>query len=72
MDNIDIDYTIDKFSSLLKNDPRLIRSPEQLAAIRQQRQQQAQQGTMASKRSGAEALRWAGEDSLLRASTIGR
>ena len=41
MDNIDVDYTIDKFSSLLQNDPRMIRSPEQLAAIRQQRQQQA-------------------------------
>ena len=43
MDNIDIDYTLDKFSSLMNNDPKMIRSPEQLAMIRQQRaQQQAQ------------------------------
>lgn len=44
MDNIDIDYALDKMSYLLNNDPKLIRSPDQLAAIRQQRaQQQAQQ-----------------------------
>lgn len=44
MDNIDIDYGINKYSSLMNNDPRLIRSPEMLANIRQQRaQQQAQQ-----------------------------
>lgn len=43
MDNIDIDYTLDKFSSLLNNDPKIIRSPEQLAVIRQQRQQQQEQ-----------------------------
>jgi hypothetical protein len=40
MDNIDIDYTIDKMSSLLNNDPKMIRSPEALTAIRQQRAQQ--------------------------------
>lgn len=45
MDNIDIDYAIDKFSELQNNDPKLIRSPEQLAQIRAdaQRQQQAMQ-----------------------------
>lgn len=42
MDNIDIDFTLDKYSSLMNNDPRMIRSPQQLALIRQQRQQQQQ------------------------------
>lgn len=48
MDNIDIDYSLDKFSSLLNNDPKMIRSPEALAAIRQQRQQQQQQAQQAA------------------------
>jgi hypothetical protein len=43
MDNLDLDFAISKYSSLMNNDPRLIRSPEQLAQIRQQRQQQAAQ-----------------------------
>ena len=43
MDNIDIDYSLDKFSSLLNNDPKMIRSPEELGKIRTQRQQQNQQ-----------------------------
>jgi hypothetical protein len=45
MDNIDIDYSLDKYSHLLNNDPKMIRSPEALAKIRQARaqQQQAQQ-----------------------------
>lgn len=42
MDNIDIDYALDKYSTLLNNDPKMIRSPEQLAQIRQMRQQQAE------------------------------
>lgn len=41
-DNVDFDYGIEKSSALLHNDPKLIRSPDQLAAIRQQRQQQMQ------------------------------
>lgn len=41
-DNIDFDYTLDKYSKLLNNDPRMIRSPQELAQIRQQRQQQQQ------------------------------
>jgi hypothetical protein len=52
MDNIDIDYAIEKFSSLKNNDPRLIRSPAQLQAIRAQRAQQqaqAQQADQAQK-----------------------
>jgi len=50
MDNIDIDYSLDKYSSLLNNDPKMIRSPEALEAIRAQRaqaQQAAQQAQMA-------------------------
>jgi hypothetical protein len=43
VDNIDFDYGFDKMSSLLGNDPRLIRAPQELAAIRQQRQAQQQQ-----------------------------
>jgi hypothetical protein len=58
MDNIDIDFAIQKYSSLLNNDPRLIRSPEALIAIRKQRaqqqaqQQQLQQAEMAEKLAG--------------------
>jgi len=39
MDNIDIDYALDKYSSLVNNDPKIIRSPDQLAQIRLKRQQ---------------------------------
>jgi hypothetical protein len=52
MDNIDIDFALDKYSSLMNNDPKLIRSPEELVAIRRQRQQaqaRAQQAEMAEK-----------------------
>ena len=43
MDNLDLDFAIAKYSTLMNNDPKLIRSPDQLAQIRQQREQQAQQ-----------------------------
>lgn len=45
MDNIDVDMALDIYSSLLHNDPRMIRSPDALKAIRENRarQQQAQQ-----------------------------
>lgn len=60
MDNINIDYAFDKYSSLLNNDPRMIRSPEELMRIRQERQQaqaQAQQAEMAEKlAAGAKTL----------------
>jgi hypothetical protein len=60
MDNVDVDYAVDKYSSMLNNDPKIIRSPEALAAIRQQRaqaQQQAQQAEMAEKlAAGAKTL----------------
>lgn len=52
MDNIDIDYALDKYSDLLGNDPKMIRSPAALAQIRQQRAQaqaQAQQADTAQK-----------------------
>jgi hypothetical protein len=39
MDNIDIDYALDKYSSLVNNDPKIIRSPAQLQQIRLKRQQ---------------------------------
>lgn len=60
MDNIDIDYALDKMSSLLNNDPKLIRSPEALQAIRQQRAEQMeaqQKAEMAEKlAAGAKTL----------------
>jgi hypothetical protein len=60
MDNIDVDEAIDEYSSLLNNSPKIIRSPEQLADIRQQRaqaQQQAQQAQIAQQLSqGAKNL----------------
>ena len=34
MDNIDIDFTLENYSTLMNNDPRIIRSQDQLAAIR--------------------------------------
>jgi hypothetical protein len=52
MDNIDTDFALAKYSTLMNNDPRLIRSPDQLAQIRQQRaqaQQQQQQNEMADR-----------------------
>jgi hypothetical protein len=42
MDNIDIDYAIDKLSALQNNDPKLIRSPQALAQIRADQKQQAE------------------------------
>ena len=42
MDNIDINYAIDKYSYLRGNDPKMIRSPQALEQIRADRQQQAQ------------------------------
>jgi hypothetical protein len=42
MDNIDTDYALDKYSELLNNDPKIIRSPDEVAKIRQDRAQQQQ------------------------------
>lgn len=49
LDNIDIDYALDKMSSLLNNDPKLIRSPAALAMIRQKREQQQQADQQAAR-----------------------
>jgi len=43
MDNLDLDATIEIYSSLMNNHPRMIRSPGELQQIRQARQQQQQQ-----------------------------
>jgi hypothetical protein len=47
MDNIDCDYALDKYSELLNNDPKMIRSPEATAAIREQRAKQQQEAAQA-------------------------
>ena len=47
MDNIDCDYALDKYSELLNNDPKIIRSPEAVAQIREQRQQMQQAAAQA-------------------------
>jgi hypothetical protein len=55
---VDFDKTLDLYSTLLANDPRMIRSDEDTAAIRaaqQQAQQQAQQAQMAEQYSKAGA-----------------
>jgi Bacteriophage head to tail connecting protein len=63
-DNVDFDYSLDKYSSLLNNDPKMIRSPEALAARRADRAKQqaaAQQADIAQKLS-AGAKNLAGAD----------
>jgi Bacteriophage head to tail connecting protein len=64
MDNIDVDYALDKYSYLRGNDPKLIRSPQALVQIRQnraQQQQAAQQAAIAEQLSkGAVNLSGAG------------
>lgn len=55
-DNVDIDYGLDKISFLLNNDPKLIRSPAQLAAIRSQRAQEQQQQRAAAQADAAQKL----------------
>jgi hypothetical protein len=47
MDNIDCDYALDKYSELLNNDPKMIRSPEATAAIREQRAKMQQEAAAA-------------------------
>ncbi len=48
MDNIDIDEALDRYSALLNNHPSIIRSPDELKAIRSQRAQQQQQAHSAA------------------------
>jgi hypothetical protein len=47
MDNIDVDFGLEEYSDLLGNSPKLIRSQQALAEIRQQKAQQAQQAQQA-------------------------
>jgi hypothetical protein len=56
MDNIDIDYALERYSYLLNNDPRMIRSPEQLAQIRKQRADQQQAQAQAAQADTAQKL----------------
>jgi hypothetical protein len=60
LDNIDIDFALDKYASLLNIDPKVIRSPEDLKKIRDDRakqQQAAAQADQAQKLSkGAQTL----------------
>lgn len=60
MDNIDIDFTLENYSTLMHNDPRMIRSPSALQAIRQKRaqdQEAQQQAEMAERlAAGAKTL----------------
>jgi hypothetical protein len=42
MDNIDTDYSLEKFNSLLNNDPKMIRTKTETAKIRADQAQQAQ------------------------------
>jgi hypothetical protein len=59
-DNLDFDMALDIYSNLLNNDPRIIRSPAALAALRaarqqQQAQQQAVQNAETLSKAGANA-----------------
>jgi hypothetical protein len=56
LDNIDMDYGFDKISALLNNDPKLIRAPVQLAAIRAQRADQQKQAAIAQQADVAQKL----------------
>lgn len=55
-DNVDIDYGLDKISYLYNNDPKLIRSPQALAAIRQARDKQQQQASIAAQADTAQKI----------------
>lgn len=55
-DNVDIDYGLDKVSYLYNNDPKLIRSPAALAAIRQARSKQQQQASLAAQADTAQKI----------------
>jgi len=56
IDNLDVDYGIQKMSYLLHNDPKLIRSPAQLAQIRKGREQQKQQQQLLASADQAQKL----------------
>jgi len=56
VDNLDIDYGFARYSNLMHNDPRLIRTPDQVAKIRTQRAQQQQQAQVAQQADTAQKL----------------
>ena len=61
MDNIDIDYAVDKYSSLMNNDPRIVRSPQELQQIRAQRAKDQQAQQMAQQADTAQKMAAAGQ-----------
>jgi hypothetical protein len=61
MDNLNLDFAIAKYSTLMNNDPRLIRSPDELKGIRQQRAQQAQAAQQAQKAEQLNSMATAGK-----------
>ncbi|HWT80865.1 MAG TPA: portal protein, partial [Candidatus Methylomirabilis sp.] len=61
MDNIDVDYALDKYSSLMNNDPKIIRAPGELQAIRQQRAQAQAQQQAAANADTAQKMAQAGQ-----------
>ena len=61
MDNLDLDFAVAKYSTLMNNDPRLVRSPDQLAKIREQRQQQAAAQQQAQKAEQMNSMAQAGK-----------
>jgi hypothetical protein len=56
MDNIDLDATLEIYSNLMNNNPKMIRSPDQLMQIRKQRQEQQQQQEQMAQAEKAEKL----------------
>jgi hypothetical protein len=56
VDNIDIDYALERYSYLMNNDPRIIRMPQAVTQIRQQRAQQQQQAAMAQQADAAQKM----------------
>jgi hypothetical protein len=56
MDNIDLDATLEIYSNLMNNNPKMIRSPEALKQLRAQRQQQQQQAEQQAAAERAEKL----------------
>lgn len=47
MDRIDMDFTLEKYSELMNNDPRMIRDDDEVNQLRQKREQQQQAMQMA-------------------------
>lgn len=54
LDNIDVDYAIQKYSFLMNNDPRIMRPMDQVQTIRQNRQQEQQQAAQAQQADAAQ------------------